>query len=118
MSGLTNKPSNTVELDALTASPEHHKLLFENDQVRVLDTFIAPGETTALHTHQWPASLYIISWSDFIRYDAAGNVLLDSKNLPKTILPSTALWSEPLGPHTLKNSGNKVLHVIAVEIKK
>jgi len=112
------KQDITTNLDALIAAPQHHKLLFENDEVRVLDTFISPGETTAIHTHQWAGSLYIISWSDFIRYDAAGNVLLDSKNLPNTILPSTALWTEPLGPHALKNTGNKALHVIAVEIKK
>jgi hypothetical protein len=30
-------------MDALIAAPQHHKLLFENEQVRVLDTFIAPG---------------------------------------------------------------------------
>jgi len=47
-----------------------------------------------------------------------GNVVFDSKDLPKNILPSTALWSEPLGPHTLKNTGNKNLHIISVEIKK
>ncbi len=114
------KPSSpwSEELDALIAAPLHHKLLFENDKVRVLDTSIPPGETTALHTHQWPASLYVISWSDFMRYDAAGKVLLDSKNLPKAISPAMALWSEPLGPHVLKNTGDKNLHVISVEIKK
>jgi hypothetical protein len=106
------------ELDALIAAPQHHRLLFENDSVRVLDTFISPGEITPVHSHQWPASLYVISWSDFIRYDADGNVLLDSKNLPTIILPSTALWSEPLGPHALKNTGNADLHIISVEIKK
>lgn len=34
-------------LDALTASPAHHKLILENAQVRVLETIINPGETTA-----------------------------------------------------------------------
>ncbi len=29
-------------LDALTAAPRHHTLMFENDRVRVLDTRIAP----------------------------------------------------------------------------
>ncbi|MDP4262524.1 MAG: hypothetical protein Q8941_08330 [Bacteroidota bacterium] len=106
------------ELDALTAAPGHHKLLFENEFVRVLDTCIPPGEMTAVHTHQWPASLYILSWSDFIRYDADGNVLLDSTTLPKTPPQSTALWSEPLAPHALKNTGTKELHIICVEIKK
>src|SRR5213595_1589895 len=66
-------------LDALIAAPQHHKLLFENESVRVLDANIPAGEITALHTHRFPASLYIISWSDFVRYDAEGNVLLDSR---------------------------------------
>jgi hypothetical protein len=106
------------ELDALTAAPQHHKLLFENDFVRVIDACIPAGEMTAVHTHRWPASLYFISWSNFIRYDAAGNVVLDSRNLPATILPGTALWSEPLSPHALKNIGDNDLKVICVEIKK
>ncbi|MBS1640593.1 MAG: hypothetical protein JSR12_11100 [Bacteroidetes bacterium] len=32
------------ELDALIAAPQHHKLLFENEWVRVLDTNIPAGE--------------------------------------------------------------------------
>lgn len=106
------------ELDALTAAPQHHRLLQENEVIRVIDTRIPPGEITALHTHKWPASLYILSWSDFIRYDHAGSVVMDSRNLAKSPLPATALWSEPLPPHTLKNIGNYDLHIISVEIKK
>ena len=105
------------ELDALIAAPQHHKLLFENETVRVIDARIPPGEITNVHTHKWPASLYIISWSEFIRYDKDGNILLDSRNLSKQPSPATALWSEPLIPHALKNTGNNSLHVISVEIK-
>jgi hypothetical protein len=104
-------------LDALIAAPQHHKLLFENNYVRVLDTLILPGEITNVHTHRFPASLYILSWSDFIRYDADGNVMLDSRNMSIPLLPHTALWSEPLIPHALKNIGNQNLHVLSVEIK-
>lgn len=105
------------KLDALTAAPEHHKLLFENEQVRVLDTCIPPGETTAVHTHQWPGTLYIISWSDFIRYDAEGKVMLDSRSLSAPPAPGAATWTEPLIPHSLKNIGSKDLHAISVELK-
>ena len=75
------------ELDALVAAPEHHKLLMENDFVRVIDTFIPPGEVTNIHTHKWPSTLYVISWSNFIRYDPEGNVILDSRKLSQTPLP-------------------------------
>jgi len=105
------------ELDALKASPQHHKLLFENETVRVLDTCILPGMTTKVHTHRWPASLYILSWSDFIRYDKDGNILLDSRDLAAKPTQGTSLWSDPLGPHALKNIGEADLHVISVEIK-
>lgn len=106
------------ELDALIASAEHHKLLFENESVRVIDAKIPAGEITNLHTHQHPASLYFVSWSDFIRYDAAGNVMADSRSLEKIPAPGTAMWSGPLLPHTLRNIGNNDLHVISVEIKR
>ena len=105
------------ELDALTAASQHHKLLLENETVRVIDTCIPPGEITEVHTHKWSASLYILSWSDFIRCDHEGNIALDSRDLVKSPSPATALWSEPLAPHTLKNIGNKDLHIISIEIK-
>ena len=105
-------------LDALVAAPEHHKLLFENNFVGVLDTLILPGEITKVHTHRFPASLFILSWSDFIRYDATGNIMVDSRNFPNKPLPNTALWSEPLIPHSLKNIGENNLQVISVEIKQ
>src|SRR6266498_46559 len=92
-----------AELDALIATSQHHKFLFENEQVRVLDTFIKPGETTAVHTHQWPASLYIINWSNFIRYDANGNVLIDSRMLSNTPAAGSAQWSGSLAAHSLQN---------------
>jgi hypothetical protein len=106
------------ELDALTAAPQHHKLLLENDTVRVIDTLIRPNETTALHTHRWPASLYILSWSDFVRYDDKNNIVVDSRTFEKSPLASSALWTEPLPPHTLENVGKNDIHLISVEIKK
>ena len=104
-------------LDALKAAPEHHTLLLENDQVRVLNTLIRPGERTAIHTHCWPATLYILSWSDFIRYDAEGNVMRDSTAMDQTPELGTAVWSGPLGPHSLENIGTRDIQVIAVEMK-
>jgi len=105
-------------LDALTADPKHHSLLFENESVRMLDTLIPPGEITEIHTHKWPASLYILSWSDFIRYDKNGNIVFESGNMKSLPAPGTALWSGPLIPHALKNTGTTDLHIISVEIKQ
>jgi len=103
-------------LDAVIAAPRFHRVLMENDTVRVLDTLVPPGETVPLHTHRWSAVLYIISWSDCVRRDENGHVTLDSRS-SAALKPGTALWSGPLPLHTLENVGDTDLHVIAVEQK-
>ncbi len=105
------------ELDALVASANHHQLMFENEDVRVLETKIGPGETTQVHTHCWPGALYILSWSDFIRRDSQGNVLLDTRRAGISLKPGESVGSNPLGPHSLENIGTQDLHVIGFEMK-
>ncbi|HEV7640424.1 MAG TPA: hypothetical protein VGO39_06150 [Gaiellaceae bacterium] len=103
-------------LDAVEAAPESHRILFENDAVRVLETRIAPGETTHVHTHRWPGTLYVLSFGHFVRRDADGTLLADSRAgaVPQ---PGTALWSVALPPHTLENVDTSEIHVIGVELK-
>src|SRR5207249_325067 len=67
-----------VSLDALEAAPGSHRLLFENDAVRVLETRIAPGETTEVHTHRWPGIVYVLSFGHFVRRDANAAILVDT----------------------------------------
>jgi hypothetical protein len=66
-------------LDALVAAPAYHDLLLENERVRVIYTHIPSGATVPVHTHRWSSVAYLLSWSDFIRRDHHGNVLLDSR---------------------------------------
>ena len=105
------------DLDALTAAPQNHRLLFENETVHVLDTFVRPGQTVPLHTHQWPSTNYLLCWSDFIRRDSDRAVLLDSRSLSPKPATGSAFWGLPLAPHTLENIGESDLHVITVELK-
>jgi hypothetical protein len=104
------------ELDALRAAPKHHRLLIENDAVRVLDTCVGPGETVPLHTHRWPSALYMLSWSDFVRRESEGKIVLDSRSGIKAS-EGGAVWSGPLAPHTLENVGTSELRAISVELK-
>jgi hypothetical protein len=107
----------TDPLDAMTVAPDHHANILENDNVRVLDTRLGPGEQTPIHSHCWPSSLYVISWSDFLRRDADGNVIVDSRTWDNRPAPGEALWSAPLMPHSVENIGDGELHIIAVELK-
>lgn len=104
------------ELDALKAAPEHHRLLLENELVRVLDTLIHAGETVPLHTHRWPSALYILKWSDFVRRDPEGRVVVDSRTTSR-VPENSAVWTAPLPPHTLENVGTSEFRAISIEIK-
>ena len=112
----TAKPA-THPLDAMVKAPDHHRILFENDKVRVLDTELPPGDQTPIHAHEWPASLYVVSWSDIVRYDPEGRVLMDSREAAFRPGPGTAIWGAPLPPHSVRNVGNAPLRIIAVEVK-
>jgi quercetin dioxygenase-like cupin family protein len=116
MSLMSHQQDWPDELDALNAAPQYHVLLFESEAVRVLDTRIRPGQTVPLHTHRSPSVLYILSWSDFVRRDGEGTIVVDSRITGK-IPQGSALWSGPLPPHTLENVGESELRVISVELK-
>jgi hypothetical protein len=107
----------THALDALVKAADQHAPLLENNAVRVLDTKVKPGERTPVHAHEWPAALYVLSWSDFVRYDPDGKVLVDSRTMPSKPPVGSALWSGPIGPHYVQNVGQTDLHILAVEIK-
>jgi hypothetical protein len=104
-------------LDALRAAPAHHRLLLEDDSVRVIHTRIAAGETVPLHTHRWGGVAYLQSWSHFIRRNERGEVLFDSRSagsLPE--IPSVQRL-QPLPPHTVENLGPSEISILIVELK-
>lgn len=107
----------TDPLDAMAAAPDHHAVLFENEDVRILDTKLCAGERTPLHSHEWPAALYVLSWSDFVRRDRDGAILVDSRLRPP-VQPGAGLWIDRLPPHSVENVGSTDLHIIAVEVKR
>ena len=106
-----------AELDALVAAPKHHRVLFENERVRMVETRIPPGDTVPLHTHRCPGALHIQNWSDFVRRDEQGNVLFDSRKAGAPPVTPFFGWLEPLPPHTVENVGQFELRNITVEVK-
>jgi hypothetical protein len=118
---MTDRTKDTwpwpVELDALVAAPEYHALLFENEHVRVLETHAGPGDTVPVHTHCWPAILYILSTSDFVRRNPEGDVLLDTRETHDRTPVGSSVWGEALPPHSLENVGTHEMRNITVELK-
>ncbi len=105
-------------LDAVVAAPEHHAVLFENARVRVLDARVEPGDTVPLHIHRRPGVQYLIDLVDFVRRNAEGEVLVDSRAVELPADRPLVLWSEPIPPHTLENVGDRAIRAIVVELKE
>ena len=40
-------------LDAVVAAPASHNIMLENEQVRVLEVIVRPGEKEPMHHHKW-----------------------------------------------------------------
>lgn len=81
----------------------------DNDQVRVLDAVIEPGEKENLHSH--PASVvYVVSGGKLRVHNADGTVV-------DTILASDDAFYRGPVTHWAENVGDTTLHVIVVELK-
>ncbi|PRX43147.1 nuclear transport factor 2 family protein [Salegentibacter salegens] len=115
----TGNPANwPAELDAVIAAPNNHKILLENDQVRVLEVYLAPEEKEPLHHHKWPSVLYIQEAGDFIDYDSNDSVIFDTQKLPEPLSFPLTMNKEPEAPHSVVNlSKTKPLRLIRVEMK-
>lgn len=116
----TGNPSEwPTELDAVVAAPKNHKILLENDKVRVLEVTLEPGEKEALHHHRWPSALYVQEAGDFIDYDGEGNVIFDSRQLPEPLPMPFTMYKDPEAPHSVVNlSQTKPIRLIRVEMKQ
>jgi hypothetical protein len=112
-SGLTaNDP-----MDAVTAAPKNHKILFENDRVRVLAVTVEPGEKEPLHKHTMPAVIYVISREDILDTDSGGKTLLDTRALTNPPTKNFAVWIESQPAHHVQNRAKTPVKLIRVELK-
>lgn len=100
------------ELDATTAAPDNHKVLFENDEVRVLEVTVAPGTREPMHVHRYPAVIYVDSTSHLIEH------LQDGSSHDVGVRPSGVRWLPVAQGHAMENVGTLPLHAIRVELKK
>ncbi|MDE3740797.1 hypothetical protein [Maribacter polysaccharolyticus] len=107
-----------LDQDAVISAPNNHKILLENDMVRVLEVTLSPNELEPLHHHQWPSVLYIMEAGDFIDRDGNGNIILDTRQLPSPLTFPLTMWKDPEAPHSVQNlSQTKPIRLIRVEMK-
>jgi len=106
-------------LDGVIASPQNHTVIYEDDNIRVLDVHTPPGTINNMHDHQWS--------SVFLYYEAQPNGR-DHKNDGKVTpvggaVPLDAPFpllqvSGPQAPHAYENMDTFLKHFYRVEFKK
>ncbi|MBF4768369.1 cytoplasmic protein [Nocardioides agariphilus] len=95
--------------DPVTSNPEHYKVVFENERVRVLEYTDQPGDITTPHRH--PDSV-MYTLSSFRRRLVWGD---DQREVE--LEAGTTNWL-PAQEHHGENIGETATHVIFVELKE
>jgi hypothetical protein len=98
-----------MSLDPVTSNPEHYKVVFENDRVRVLEYADEPGDRTKPHQH--PDSV-MYTLSSFRRRLVSGDVQREVE-----LEASTVGWL-PAQEHHGENIGETPTRVVFVELKE
>lgn len=95
--------------DPVKLSPQYYKVLLENDQVRVLEYRLKPGEKEPMHSHT-TGVVYIFG-------DAKLRTTYpDGRTEETSGAAGEAHWRNPV-THALENVGNTEAHALAVELK-
>jgi len=98
------------DLDPLKVTPQTHKLLFENQFVRVIESKSPAGETEPKHSHPHSVTVYLAD------SDAEIKTFPDEKTSRVHRTAGTAGWSEAT-VHEIKNVGATSSHTIRIELK-
>ncbi|MFC6286101.1 cupin domain-containing protein [Nocardioides sp. GCM10027113] len=97
-----------MSLDPAVTNPQHYKVLFENEQVRVLEYTDQPGDVTTPHAH--PDSV-MYTLSSFRRRLVSGG-----SQREVDMVAGTVGWL-PSQTHHGENIGDTPTHVLFVEVK-
>jgi hypothetical protein len=108
-SGFAISSWATTAQDPVKQSPQYYKVLLENDQVRVLEYRLKPGEKEPMHTHT--AGLVYIFGDAKMR-----TTYPDGRSDETSGGGGEAHWRNPV-THALQNIGNTEAHALAIDVK-
>ena len=95
--------------DPIKVDPNHYKVEFENDQVRVLRVSYGPREKSVMHDHPMSVGVHLTDiWGKF--------TFPDGKTEEISGMAGEARLS-PAGSHLPENVSDKPLELILVELK-
>ena len=102
--------SNKNFLDAAKLDPDHYKVEFENDKVRVLRIKYPPGEKSVMHDH---SEGVVVVLND----QKAKFTQPNGESFTGNAKAGTVFWSKATR-HLPENIGNDTTDVIQIELKE
>lgn len=100
----------SAEVDPVTVSPESFRVLLDNDQVRVVEYVLQPGQRDAWHTHP-PKVSYVVDGGTLRITTEDGQSFLTEEQ------SGSAVWMDALGLHFAENVGETPVRIVLVEVK-
>jgi hypothetical protein len=120
---LTDPSTWDPQLDAVTAAPRQHKVLFENDRLRVLEVTLEGGDEEPVHHHRWP-SVFVFDRiqgpihdfsPDRAQLPPNRDVMVALKDWDGTGCLVVHMAPQPAG--RVLNASDRTLHGIRIEMK-
>lgn len=119
----TEKWEWSEDLDALKAAPDNHKVVYEDDNVRILAVILDGKKSEPVHTHKWKSIMWIakpIVPCQIINYKKDGNgnlVKADSVTINEMPVDMGQLI-KPEGPTSITNLSSESGVAYRIEFKK
>lgn len=102
-------PAATAQ-DSMVVAPQFHKVLLENDKVRVLEVTLKPGDKIPMHSHPGGYVAYALVDSK-TRFTGA-----DGKSADREMKAGHPVWADAV-THVAENIGTSAGKVIVIELK-
>jgi quercetin dioxygenase-like cupin family protein len=103
----TTRP--TPPQDVTKVAGDSHRVIFENEHVRVLAVDMTPGQVAPMHSHPENVSYFLTDGKLKI-------TLPDGKSMERNPKAGTASWSDA-ATHEAQNIGATDFHQIQIELK-
>lgn len=105
-----SQAANAQAIDAVRASPDRFRVLLDNNEVRVVEYVLQPGQRDQWHTH--PAKVSYVVNGGTLRI-----TLADGTSAVSEERQGTARWMNTLGRHYATNIGKTPVRIVLVEVK-
>lgn len=102
--------ARTSAQDPVKLSPQYYKVLLDNDDIRVLEYRLKPGQKEPMHSH--PRGV--------VYYFGDARFKITSPNGTSTesaVTPGQTVWREGV-THASENVGDTEAHALGIELKK